>query len=113
MVDASSSIGHENFQSELNFVRKVLSDLTVEESSTRIAIITFAGKGMITRNIDQISSSKFHGNKCTLLNEEFKNISYTGGSTYTRGALLQALVSLSPLNEKLNIKLKLYLFYSR
>lgn len=98
LVDASSSVGQENFKSELNFVRRLLSDLTVDEAATRVAVVTFAGKGMIIRKIDQISlgqiNQRNHENKCTLLNDDLKNISWSGGGTYTRGALLEALTIL-------------------
>ncbi|XP_044001596.1 sushi, von Willebrand factor type A, EGF and pentraxin domain-containing protein 1-like [Aphidius gifuensis] len=107
LIDASSSVGHDNFQSELNFVRKVLSDLSIDETSTKIAIITFAGKRMIIKNIDQISKNNYHGNKCTLLNEELNNINYTGGATYTRGALLETLKILK--NSRENAKKVVFL----
>lgn len=41
LVDASSSIGESNFRSELKFVKKFISDLTVDYNHTRVAIITF------------------------------------------------------------------------
>ncbi|XP_063994064.1 sushi, von Willebrand factor type A, EGF and pentraxin domain-containing protein 1-like [Diachasmimorpha longicaudata] len=94
LVDTSSSVGEENFRSELNFVRKLLSDLRVEQTATRVAVITFGDKRMITRNIDQITSAEFAGDKCRLLNQELRKINYTGGGTYTKGALLEALTIL-------------------
>lgn len=41
LVDASSSIGESNFRSELKFVKKIMSDVTVDYNHTRVAIITF------------------------------------------------------------------------
>lgn len=42
LVDASSSVGESNFKSELKFVKKLLSDVTVDYNHTRVAIITFS-----------------------------------------------------------------------
>ncbi|CAK9810357.1 Sushi, von Willebrand factor type A, EGF and pentraxin domain-containing protein 1, partial [Anthophora quadrimaculata] len=91
LVDASGSVGSKNFQSELNFVKNLLSDFSVEPSATRVAIVTFSGKRNIKRNVDQISRTGENNNKCYLLNRQLNNINYTGGGTYTRGALLEAL----------------------
>ncbi|XP_076231899.1 sushi, von Willebrand factor type A, EGF and pentraxin domain-containing protein 1 isoform X3 [Calliopsis andreniformis] len=91
LVDASGSVGLKNFQSELNFVKNLLSDFVVEPSATRVAIVTFGGRRNIKRNVDQISHSSDNNHKCYLLNKQLNNISYTGGGTYTRGALLEAL----------------------
>lgn len=41
LVDASSSIGESNFRSELKFVKKIMSDVTVDYNHTRVAIVTF------------------------------------------------------------------------
>lgn len=93
LVDASGSIGAENFRSELNFVTKLLSDFTVDAMAARVALVTFGGRGSVYRNVDQISRHGPNNHKCYLLNKEFSNITYSGGGTYTRGALLEALVS--------------------
>lgn len=42
LVDASSSVGEFNFKSELKFVKKLLSDVTVDYNHTRVALITFS-----------------------------------------------------------------------
>lgn len=42
LIDASSSVGENNFKSELRFVRKLLSDVTVDYNHTRVAIVTFS-----------------------------------------------------------------------
>lgn len=94
LVDASGSVGLKNFHSELNFVKHLLSDFFVDRSATRVAIITFGGRRNIRRTVDQISRTSENDNKCYLLNKQLNNISYTGGGTYTRGALLEALVSV-------------------
>lgn len=95
LVDASGSVGADNFRSELSFVTKLLSDFTVDTMAARIALITFGGRGNVYRNVDQISRHGPNDHKCYLLNKQFRNITYSGGGTYTRGALLEALVSNS------------------
>lgn len=42
LIDASSSVGEENFYSEIKFVKTLLSDITVDYNHTRIAVITFS-----------------------------------------------------------------------
>lgn len=93
LVDASASVGGENFQSELNFVRKLLSDFTVAPETTRVAVVSFSSQNNIIRHVDQISRAEESNHKCRLLNQQLVNLSYSGGGTYTRGALLDALVS--------------------
>ncbi|KAM0734376.1 Sushi, von Willebrand factor type A, EGF and pentraxin domain-containing protein 1 [Formica fusca] len=102
LVDASGSVGAENFRSELNFVTKLLSDFTVDETTTRVAVVTFGGRGNVYRNIDQISRHGPNDHKCYLLNKQFNNITYSGGGTYTRGALLEALTILEKGREAAN-----------
>ncbi|XP_076647342.1 sushi, von Willebrand factor type A, EGF and pentraxin domain-containing protein 1 isoform X1 [Halictus rubicundus] len=91
LVDASGSVGLENFQSELNFVKNLLSDFIVGQSATRVAIVTFGGRRNVRRNVDQISRAGDNDHKCYLLNKQLSNINYAGGGTYTRGALIEAL----------------------
>ncbi|XP_033211055.1 sushi, von Willebrand factor type A, EGF and pentraxin domain-containing protein 1-like isoform X2 [Belonocnema kinseyi] len=90
LVDASASVGLENFRSELNFVKKLLADFTVEPSRTRVAIVTFASRKNVVRNVDQISKNDPESQKCQLLGKQLGNITYAGGGTYTLGALLEA-----------------------
>lgn len=97
LVDASGSVGATNFRSELNFVTKLLSDFTVDATAARVAIITFGSPKNVTRNVDQISRHGENDHKCYLLNKQFSKIAYSGGGTYTRGALLEALVSIISL----------------
>lgn len=42
LIDSSSSVGENNFHSEIKFVKKLLSDITVDYNHTRIAIITYS-----------------------------------------------------------------------
>lgn len=96
LIDASASVGEANFRGELNFVRKLLSDFTMEPTGTRVSIVTFAGRGQIVRHVDYVSRLTGYSEKCQLLNKQLDNVGYTGGGTYTYGALMEAFVSTSP-----------------
>ncbi|CAH1985833.1 unnamed protein product [Acanthoscelides obtectus] len=86
LIDASSSVGESNFQSELKFVKKVLSDVTVDANHTRIAVVSFSSPNNVIKNIDGISTTTEDNNKCKLLNQDLKKVSYKGGQTFTLGA---------------------------
>lgn len=47
LIDASSSVGAENFENEISFVKRLLSDFNVSYNFTRIALITFSSKSKI------------------------------------------------------------------
>jgi hypothetical protein len=47
LIDASSSIGKENFDNEISFVKRLLSDFNVSFNYTRVALITFSSKSKI------------------------------------------------------------------
>jgi CUB/sushi domain-containing protein len=42
LVDSSASVGADNFESELKFVRKLLADFTVSENATRVSVIAYS-----------------------------------------------------------------------
>lgn len=42
LIDSSSSVGENNFASEIKFVKKLLSDIPVDFNHTRIAIVTYS-----------------------------------------------------------------------
>lgn len=86
LVDASSSVGKANFESELKFVKKLLSDFPVSYEYTRVSIVTFSSQGKIIRHVDQISKPSQVNDKCSLLNHELNKIEFTGGGTHTFGA---------------------------
>ena len=97
VIDASASVGEANFRGELNFVRKLLSDLTMAPRATRVAIVTFASKEQIIRQVDYVSLTRQRNladDKCRLLNIQLDAIGYSGGGTYTHGALMEAFVSV-------------------
>ncbi|XP_069692830.1 sushi, von Willebrand factor type A, EGF and pentraxin domain-containing protein 1-like isoform X3 [Periplaneta americana] len=90
LVDSSASVGSDNFESELKFVRKLLADFTVSENATRVSVIAYSSPDNVVRHIDYITSPSSENHKCRLLHSELPSIKYTGGGTYTRGALLEA-----------------------
>lgn len=47
LVDSSSSVGKENFENEISFVKRLLSDFNVSFNYTRIALITFSSRSKI------------------------------------------------------------------
>ncbi|XP_023290329.1 sushi, von Willebrand factor type A, EGF and pentraxin domain-containing protein 1 [Orussus abietinus] len=94
LIDASSSVGLPNFRSELNFAKKLLSDFTVSPGATRVALVTFSDRKDVVRRVDQISRAEPEDGKCRLLNKQLENVTYSGGGTYTRGALLEAMMIL-------------------
>ncbi|XP_057660658.1 sushi, von Willebrand factor type A, EGF and pentraxin domain-containing protein 1-like isoform X1 [Diorhabda carinulata] len=90
LIDASSSVGENNFKNELKFVKKLLSDVIVDYNHTRVAVVTFSSPTNIYKNIDQIGRVAQNYNKCVLLNRHLKEVKYRGGETYTLGAFQKA-----------------------
>ncbi|XP_040039010.2 sushi, von Willebrand factor type A, EGF and pentraxin domain-containing protein 1 isoform X1 [Gasterosteus aculeatus] len=90
LVDESSSVGANNFLSELRFVRKMLSDFPVAPEDTRVALVTFSSKTHVVTRVDHISAPKYSQHKCSLFNQEIPAINYRGGGTYTKGAFQRA-----------------------
>lgn len=56
LIDASSSVGKENFENEISFVKRLLSDFNVSYNYTRVALITFSSKSKIV---------SYYNNSCT------------------------------------------------
>ncbi|KAI4808150.1 hypothetical protein KUCAC02_000218 [Chaenocephalus aceratus] len=95
LVDESSSVGANNFLSELRFIRKMLSDFPVAQEDTRVALVTFSSKTHVVTRVDHISAPKPHQHKCSLFNKEIPAINYRGGGTYTKGAFQRAAAGLA------------------
>jgi CUB/sushi domain-containing protein len=93
LVDSSASVGQDNFFDELKFVKKLLSDFTVDMNKTRVSVITFSSQSRVVRHVDHLSLPSPSHHKCSLLEEELPRITYTGGATYTLGAVREAQVS--------------------
>ena len=92
LVDSSASVGKENFFNELKFVKKLLADFTVDQDTTRVSVITFSSPSRVVRHIDHMTRPRDTQHKCSLLQEELPKIKYTGGGTFTLGAVLEAKV---------------------
>ncbi|XP_055523737.1 sushi, von Willebrand factor type A, EGF and pentraxin domain-containing protein 1-like [Wyeomyia smithii] len=90
LIDASSSVGRANFLSEIKFAKKLLSDFNVSYNYTRVAVVTFSSQKKILRHVDQISQSIEDNDKCLLLNYQIPKIEFSGGGTFTYGALKEA-----------------------
>lgn len=90
LIDSSSSVGKVNFESELKFVKKLLSDFPVSYEYTRVAIVTFSSQAKIIRHVDQISRASEMNDKCLLLNHQINTIGFSGGGTHTYGAFEEA-----------------------
>lgn len=80
LVDGSSSVGLSNFESELNFVKKLLSDFTVSENGTKVSVVVFGSHAIVYE----------HSDKCELLNSVLPTINYPGSNTNTLGAFFAA-----------------------
>lgn len=90
LVDSSTSVGKNNFREEVKFVKKLLSDFTVDSNHTRVSVITFSSRDRVIRHVDYFSDEHKDRHKCSLLEEDLKNIDYSGGGTYTLGAFVEA-----------------------
>ena len=93
LVDESSSVGAANFDDELKFVKKLLADFTVDVYTTRVAVVTFSSPNRVRRHVDYLTSPSSDNHKCALKHDHLPRVNYAGGSTYTRGAMLEAEVS--------------------
>ncbi|CAK9299230.1 unnamed protein product, partial [Gordionus sp. m RMFG-2023] len=89
LIDASTSLGLENFEKTLKFVNNITVTLPVSSNLTRIALITFSSESKIFQYFDQISRPKANFDKCQLV-QYLNRISYTKGSSFTYGAFKEA-----------------------
>ncbi|XP_076046526.1 sushi, von Willebrand factor type A, EGF and pentraxin domain-containing protein 1-like [Oratosquilla oratoria] len=103
LVDSSASVGAENFFNEIKFVRKLLADFTVSYNETRVAVVTFSSKNKVIRHIDHVTQASIYNHKCRLLDLQLPEIKYSGGGTYTLGAMLEAQ-SVLALSRKDTVK---------
>ncbi|KAH8035243.1 hypothetical protein HPB51_004484 [Rhipicephalus microplus] len=91
LVDSSASVGAENFVNELRFVRKLLADFTVSRDRTRVSLVTFSSKKKVVREVDHITLPSFDNHKCALHNRQLAGVKYSGGGTFTLGAMKEAM----------------------
>ncbi|XP_053395851.1 sushi, von Willebrand factor type A, EGF and pentraxin domain-containing protein 1-like [Mercenaria mercenaria] len=57
---------------------------------TRVSVVTFSSRGRVIRHVDYLADDHKDRHKCSLLEEDLRKIDYSGGGTYTLGALLEA-----------------------
>ncbi|CAB3367991.1 Hypothetical predicted protein [Cloeon dipterum] len=92
LIDASSSVGPDNFASELRLVRKMLAGLQVSALRTRVAVVTFASEAVT--HVDSVSETPGFDagfrQKCYILEKALPSIQYSGGGTFTLGAFKEA-----------------------
>lgn len=55
VLDASSSVGRANFKHEVGFVRKLVADFAVTHDAARVAVVTFASKTAVRRQVDHVT----------------------------------------------------------
>ena len=95
VIDSSTSVGQQNFLNEIKFVKKLLSDFTVDSNHTRVSVITFSNSDSILRHVDHLHTgrSSQDDHKCSLL-DVLQDVAdnYVGGATYTIGGLIEAQV---------------------
>ena len=80
MLDASGSIGSNDFVTMKDFVKSVVSNFEIGADKTRIGVIRYATSASIVISLGSI-------NDASQLNNSITNIGYTGGGTATHLAL--------------------------
>jgi len=59
LVDSSASVGADNFESELKFVRKLLADFTVSENATHVAVIAYSSPDSVVMFVQYSEFGQF------------------------------------------------------
>lgn len=81
VMDASGSIGRENFKTQTDFVKNLIQNTKVGEDSYQIGLLLFSNNNQLL--------SDFSPDQAALL-AALDKIAYRGGGTYTNAALLEA-----------------------
>jgi len=55
-IDASSSVGEDNFQAALDFVRDVVSSLDIDGGNNRVSVLSFSDAVDMRFHLDEYSS---------------------------------------------------------
>ncbi|XP_031551261.1 matrilin-2-like [Actinia tenebrosa] len=80
LMDASGSVGEENFEREKQFVSSLARSLSIEEGDAHLAVVSYSNSAQVhiqlTNSTDQDQ-----------FNEELRQIPYTGFTTNIRFAL--------------------------
>ena len=91
MVDRSSSVGSTNLAHAMAFISSVVAFFTISPNATRVGLIPFATTAQVAISLDD------HSDQLSL-RRALKEVRYTGGYTYTAGALYLARLMLDPSN---------------
>lgn len=79
-MDASGSIGLENFEKVKQFIKQVVQTFDVDPQYTRVALIEYSTNARIEFKLNE------YGN-LTMLLDAVDNINYSGGGTATSDAI--------------------------
>ena len=82
VLDASSSIGSENWLLMLNFVTNLIQKLTVSEQGIHVGVVTFADNCRVEFLLDEFYTK-------SVLLSKIKQISYSGGNTNTSCGIMK------------------------
>ena len=80
VLDASGSVGSENFNNLLNFVANLTSNLKVSPSETHVGVVRYTSSAQFVIELGSISDP-------VQLDTAIRNIEYTGGGTATGMAI--------------------------
>lgn len=86
-IDASGSVGPDNFNSTLIFLTNVVSKLQIAPDMTRVAVIRFATGASISFGLDNYDS-------VPNVISKISSIRYTGGGTSTYSAIDMARINI-------------------
>ena len=81
VLDASGSIGGQNFESVREYVLQYVDSLTIGPNDNRVGVITFSGSARLEFGLGA------YNNRASL-KQAVRNIHYTGGSTNIPTALV-------------------------
>ncbi|CAD5110740.1 DgyrCDS110 [Dimorphilus gyrociliatus] len=56
MLDASGSMGYDNFMRQKEFVKSIITDFTIGTRSTRVAVVTFTGDATVNFRLNAFNS---------------------------------------------------------
>lgn len=90
VLDGSDSIGSTVFAQEIDFMRSIMKNFLVVHFATRVAVISVTPDRNTRVQVDQISNVSEENHQCSFMLEDLTTIEYSGGGTYTTGALEQA-----------------------
>lgn len=85
ILDSSGSVAQSDFKISVEFLKFALKIISVSESTTRVAVISYSSCNQIHIRVDYISSPE-DKNKCTFDND-LTVVTYHPGGTCTAGAL--------------------------